>query len=229
MKDKKLRGYTPPWRIEELMLWLKKRKTASWQVFVRETGGTLDQYYHVRSKIGLSKRNPALSIAMKEAARKRAEQKLLDLKKLEETLHVTPPEIPAEVPVKTPAETPAETPVETPVEALVESLADKLVAMFEDNEQFLAGKEEPAPKEEEVVVESNTPDFIWYEMDLLQRRLQSVAAGLNNVMSICQSRDREKKKMMHSLINENTTLRIENDSLKQQVMELTEMINGTSV
>jgi hypothetical protein len=242
MKDKKLRGYTPPWRIEELMLWLKKRKTASWQVFVRETGGTLDQYYHVRSKIGLSKRNPALSIAMKEAARKRAEQKLLDLKKLEETLHVTPPEIPAETPADTPVEAPVETVSQPEVsleqtftappdvsEIQQEMCRKTLVEIQEDNEQFLAGKEDPAPKEEEVVVEGNTPDFIWYEMNLLQRRLQSVAAGLNNVMSICQSRDREKKKMMHSLINENTTLRIENDSLKQQVMELTEMINGTSV
>jgi regulator of replication initiation timing len=35
--------------------------------------------------------------------------------------------------------------------------------------------------------------------------------------------------MMRDLINENTTLRVENNNLKHQVSELTEMINGTPV
>jgi hypothetical protein len=48
-------------------------------------------------------------------------------------------------------------------------------------------------------------------------------------MKVSQSRDGDQKRMMRELINENTTLRIENSNLKQQVSELTEMINGTPV
>jgi hypothetical protein len=214
-----MRTRSTPKRIAELTRWINKNKTAPWRDFVRETGGTQTQYYHVRSNLNLSRRNPGLSVVMKEVARRRADAKWLGTTPTE-TLDVTPTWMPPES-----LEMPADAPVETPTE----TLADKLTAMFKDNEQFLAGKEEPAPKKEEAVVEGNTPDFIWYEMDLLQKRLQSVSAGLHNVMSICQSRDREQKKMMHSLINENTTLRVENNSLKQQVMELTEMINGTSI
>lgn len=211
-----MRTRSSPRRIEELTRWIKKNKNARWQDFVRETGGLQSQYYHIRSELGINKKNPFLSEAMRAVARRRAEKEEADrllaetsnaAEALEQTF-TAPPDV---------------------SEIQQEMCRKTLVEIQEDNEQFLAGKEEPAPKEEEVVVEGNTPDFIWYEMDLLQRRLQSVSAGLNNVMSICQSRDREQKKMMHSLINENTTLRIENNSLKQQVMELTEMINGTSV
>jgi hypothetical protein len=211
-----MRTRSSPRRIEELTRWIKKNKNARWQDFVRETGGLQSQYYHIRSELGINKKNPFLSEAMRAVARRRAEKEEADrllaetsnaAEALEQTF-TAPPDV---------------------SEIQQEMCRKTLVEIQEDNEQFLAGKEEPAPKEEEVVVEGNTPDFIWYEMDLLQRRLQSVAAGLNNVMSICQSRDKEQKKMMHSLINENTTLRIENNSLKQQVMELTEMINGTSV
>lgn len=211
-----MRTRSSPRRIEELTRWIKKNKNARWQDFVRETGGLQSQYYHIRSELGINKKNPFLSEAMRAVARRRAEKEEADrllaetsnaAEALEQTF-TAPPDV---------------------SEIQQEMCRKTLVEIQEDNEQFLAGKEEPAPKEEEVVVEGNTPDFIWYEMDLLQRRLQSVSAGLNHVMSICQSRDREQKKMMHSLINENTTLRIENNSLKQQVMELTEMINGTSV
>ena len=211
-----MRTRSSPRRIEELTRWIKKNKNARWQDFVRETGGLQSQYYHIRSELGINKQTPFLSEAMRAVARRRAEKEEADrllaetsnaAEALEQTF-TAPPDV---------------------SEIQQEMCRKTLVEIQEDNEQFLAGKEEPAPKEEEVVVEGNTPDFIWYEMDLLQRRLQSVSAGLNNVMSICQSRDREQKKMMHSLINENTTLRIENNSLKQQVMELTEMINGTSV
>ena len=211
-----MRTRSSPRRIEELTRWIKKNKNARWQDFVRETGGLQSQYYHIRSELGINKKNPFLSEAMRAVARRRAEKEEADrllaetsnaAEALEQTF-TAPPDV---------------------SEIQQEMCRKTLVEIQEDNEQFLAGKEEPALKEEEVVVEGNTPDFIWYEMDLLQRRLQSVSAGLNNVMSICQSRDREQKKMMHSLINENTTLRIENNSLKQQVMELTEMINGTSV
>jgi regulator of replication initiation timing len=48
-------------------------------------------------------------------------------------------------------------------------------------------------------------------------------------MKVAHSRDADQKKMMRDLINENTTLRVENNNLKQQVSELTEMINGTPV
>lgn len=211
-----MRTRSSPRRIEELTRWIKKNKNARWQDFVRETGGLQSQYYHIRSELGINKKNPFLSEAMRAVARRRAEKEEADrllaetsnaAEALEQTF-TAPPDV---------------------SEIQQEMCRKTLVEIQEDNEQFLAGKEEPALKEEEVVVEGNTPDFIWYEMDLLQRRLQSVSAGLNHVMSICQSRDREQKKMMHSLINENTTLRIENNSLKQQVMELTEMINGTSV
>jgi hypothetical protein len=211
-----MRVYSSPTRIAELTRWVKKNKNSSWREFVLETGGRQTQFYHIRSNLGLSQKKPQQSIAMREAAKRRAEQEEAaylaeEAARLAESLEqvlTAPPDVP---------------------EIQQEMCQKTLVEIQEDNEQFLAGKEEPAPKKEEVVVEGNTPDFIWYEMDLLQKRLQSVSAGLNYVMVICQSRDREQKKMMHHLIHENTTLRVENNSLRQQVMELTEMINGTSI
>lgn len=85
------------------------------------------------------------------------------------------------------------------------------------------------PTATEVVVEGNTPDFIWYEMDLLQRKLSDISVRMNHVMKVSQARDADQKKMMRDLITENTELRVNNNSLKQQVSELTEMINGTPV
>lgn len=84
------------------------------------------------------------------------------------------------------------------------------------------------PKEEHVV-EGITPDFIWYEMDLVQNQLRSLIGRVAHVAKVSQSRDAEYKKMMRDLITENTELRVNNNSLRQQVTELTEMINGTPV
>lgn len=85
------------------------------------------------------------------------------------------------------------------------------------------------PTATEVVVEGTTPDFIWYEMDLLQRKLSDISGRLTHVMKVSQARDADQKKMMRDLITENTELRVNNSSLKQQVAELTEMINGAPV
>ena len=82
---------------------------------------------------------------------------------------------------------------------------------------------------ETVVAEGVTPDFIWYEMDLMQRKISDISGRLWHVMKVCQARDADQKKMMRELITENTELRVNNSSLKQQVTELTEMINGTPV
>lgn len=82
---------------------------------------------------------------------------------------------------------------------------------------------------ETVVTEGITPDFIWYEMDLMQRKISDISGRLWHVMKVCQARDADQKKMMRELITENTELRVNNSSLKQQVTELTEMINGTPV
>jgi hypothetical protein len=92
--------------------------------------------------------------------------------------------------------------------------------------ELAAGKVQP---KQEVVVEGVAPDFIWYEMDLMQRRLGDVSTRLNHVMKVAQARDADQKKMMRDLISENTSLRVENNGLKQQVSELTEMINGAPV
>lgn len=86
-----------------------------------------------------------------------------------------------------------------------------------------------APTATEVVVEGVTPDFIWYEMDLLQRKLSDISVRMNHVMKVSQARDADQKKMMRDLISENTELRVNSNSLRQQVTELTEMINGTPV
>ena len=82
---------------------------------------------------------------------------------------------------------------------------------------------------ETVVVEGVTPDYIWYEMDLMQRKISDISGRLGHVMKVCQARDADQKKMMRELITENTELRVNNSSLKQQVADLTEMINGTPV
>ena len=86
-----------------------------------------------------------------------------------------------------------------------------------------------APTATEVVVEGVTPDFIWYEMDLLQRKLSDISVRMNHVMKVSQARDADQKKMMRDLISENTELRVNSNSLRQQVAELTEMINGSPV
>jgi len=82
---------------------------------------------------------------------------------------------------------------------------------------------------EEHVVEGVTPDFIWYEMELLQRKIGDISGRLFHIAKVCQARDADQKKMMRELITENTELRVNNSSLRQQVTELTEMINGTPV
>ena len=166
-------------RIAELTRWMKKNKTASWHDFVKETGGTQSQYYHVRAALGLSKRNSLLSVAMKKVAKnKKAKQATITLS----------PQSSATVEVKV----------------------------------------EDRPKDE-VIIEGNTPDFIWYEMDLMQRKLGDISSRLAHVMKVAQARDGDQKKMMRDLIQENTELRVNNNSLTQQVSELTEMINGSPV
>jgi hypothetical protein len=109
---------------------------------------------------------------------------------------------------------------EAPIEPTAAEIRNK------ENEEFLAGKVQP---KQEVVTEGVAPDFIWYEMDLMQRRLGDVSTRLNHVMKVAQARDADQKKMMRDLISENTSLRVENNGLKQQVSELTEMINGAPV
>lgn len=93
-----------------------------------------------------------------------------------------------------------------------------------ENEEFLA-----SPSKDKIVVEGVTPDFIWYEMDLMQRKLSDISQRLNHVMKVSQARDHDQKKMMRDLISENSQLRVENNAMRQQVGELTEMINGTPV
>jgi hypothetical protein len=96
------------------------------------------------------------------------------------------------------------------------------------NETFLADKSVPVFKPEEVP-EGSTPDFMWYELDLMQRRLSDFSLRLNVVMKLSRARDTDHKKMMRDLINENSELRVSNNDLRQQVAEFTEMINGAPV
>lgn len=180
-----MRTRAPHHRVLELQNWLKKNKKASWQEFVKHTGGTKSQYYHARENIGLGK-NSALSEAMKKvyAAKKSKSLPQSGLNKDEAVI----------------------------------------AARNKDNEEFLAG-----PSKDRVVVEGVTPDFIWYEMDLMQRKMSDISQRLNHVMKVSQSRDHDQKKMMRDLISENSQLRVDNNALRQQVSELTEMINGTPV
>jgi len=170
-------------RVAELKRWLKKNKTATWQTFVKETGGKESQYYHLRTALGISKRNEALSAAMKEAAKRRLAKKA------------------------------------------AQAVVTDLSKIQKDNETFLADKSVPATSTEEV----SAPDFMWYELDLMQRRLQDLSQRLTAVMKASRTRDADHKKMMRDLINENSELRVANNDLRQQVAEFTEMINGTPV
>ena len=97
-----------------------------------------------------------------------------------------------------------------------------------DNETFLADKSVPVFKPDEAP-EGSTPDFMWYELDLMQRRLSDFSLRLNVVMKLSRARDTDHKKMMRDLINENSELRVSNNDLRQQVAEFTEMINGAPV
>jgi hypothetical protein len=177
-----------PTRMAELKRWLKKNKSATSHHFVKETGGTSTQYYHIRAALGIGRRNEILSVAMKEVAKRRFGKK--------------------------------------PAEAVVEVPAD-VVDKNKDNEAFLADLS--VPKTEEAVAEGSTPDFMWYELDLMQRRLSDFSLRLNVVMKLSRARDTDHKKMMRDLINENSELRVSNNDLRQQVAEFTEMINGAPV
>lgn len=112
----------------------------------------------------------------------------------------------------------------TPENLNKEEVAAVVAKRNKENEEFLAG-----PSKDTVVVEGVTPDFIWYEMDLMQRKLSDISQRLNHVMKVSQARDHDQKKMMRDLISENSQLRVDNNALRQQVGELTEMINGTPV
>ena len=96
-------------------------------------------------------------------------------------------------------------------------------------EQLVLQEIDNTPVKDEVIAEGVTPDFIWYEMELVQNHLRSLIGRVAHVAKVSQTRDAEYKKMMRDLITENTELRVNNSSLKQQVTELTEMINGTPV
>lgn len=106
---------------------------------------------------------------------------------------------------------------------------DVVAERQKDNEEYLAGKAEKPPEKTQDVPEVTAPDFIWSEMDLMQRKLGDVSLRLNHLMKVAQARDNDQKRMMRDLINENTSLRVESNGLRQQVAELTEMINGTPV
>ena len=175
-------------RMAELKRWIKKNKTANSTDFVKETGGTKTQYYHLRSKLGIGYRNVLLSESMKKVAARRKEQKVADAPK-----------------------------------AVIAKAAELI---NQDNETFLSDKSVPVT---EGVAEGTTPDFMWYELDLMQRRLQDFSLRLNVVMKLSRARDADHKKMMRDLINENSELRVSNNDLRQQVAEFTEMINGTPV
>jgi hypothetical protein len=163
-------------RKQTLINWLKENKKATYKEFIRETGGTSSQYYHLRADLyGLMM--PQLSDAMKKSHERRRSPK---------------PEQPVQVEKK-------------PVV---------------DVEQ---------PEKDNVLIEGVTPDFIWYEMDLLQRKLGEISGRIAHVSKVSQNRMADQQKMMRDLIHENTRLSVDNSSLRQQVTELTEMINGTSV
>ena len=180
-------------RVDDLKRWIKKHPDADWKEFVKQTGGTQSQFYHIRNRFGLSKANKKLSETMKEifALKKKDKPEAIDQAANEQA-----------------------------VEAIVE-------ARQKENEEYLAGPTTKAAPE--IVVEGVTPDFIWYEMDLMQRKLSDVSNRLNHVMRVAQARDNDQKKMMRELISENSELRVQNRSLVQQVAEFTEMINGTPV
>lgn len=163
-------------RVEQLRSWVKKHKDATWQEFVRSTGGTKTQYYHFRCSIGIAKKNPGLSAVMKEMAKKRKSNNEVAKDEGTQTITLT-----------------------------------------------------PTTKQPTVLIEGVTPDFIWYEMDLMQRKLGDLSTRIAHVMKVAQARDADQKKMMRDLISENTELRVTNNGLRQQVSELTEMINGTPV
>jgi hypothetical protein len=173
-----------PKRVEELRRWLKRNKDATWQTFVKETGGTQSQYYRARIALGYDK-NKALSDGMKAMYKRK---KTLTL--------------------------------------IIPKGGKSTVSLSEAKKQT---EEFAKPTATEVVTEGVTPDFIWYEIDLIQRKLSDVSTRLAHVMKVSQGRDADQKKMMQQLITENTELRVNNSSLSQQVAELTEMINGTPV
>lgn len=175
-------------RAQELRRWLKRNKSATWQTFVKETGGTQSQYYRARNALGFDK-NEAVSEGMK---------------KMYERKRKAPKTITLIVPKK-----------DKPVPSVKETIKEM--------EEFAK------PTATEVKIEGNTPDFIWYEIALIQRKLIDISTRLAHVMEVAQARDRDQKKMMRDLITENTELRVNNNSLTQQVAELTEMINGTPV
>lgn len=110
------------------------------------------------------------------------------------------------------------------VKRTAESLSEIIERRNRENEAFLAH-----PTKDSVIIEGTTPDFIWYEIELLQRKIGDISSRLANLMKVSQGRDSDQKKMLRDLISENSQLRVSNNAMRQQIGELTEMINGAPV
>jgi hypothetical protein len=62
------------------------------------------------------------------------------------------------------------------------------------------------PPKDEVVVEGNSPDFIWYEMELITNKLEHLRYRIEHVSKVARARDGEQKDLMQRLMDENAEL-----------------------
>jgi hypothetical protein len=152
--------------LNKYAIWLKKNKAATFEEFNQATEGTKSAYYYARFRLGITRKTPKLSMAMKASHARRA------------------------------------------------SLDGSITSVG-------------LPKA--VKAKSETHDFMWYELSLLQTDLNDSMAKLKYIMQMTANREVDSKKLIQTLLQENNMLRIDNEQLRKEVRDLTEMVNGPSV
>jgi hypothetical protein len=70
-----------------------------------------------------------------------------------------------------------------------------------------------------IQVEGITPDFVWYESDLLTRDMQGWISRFQKLANVMEARHKEHIKMIDDVMRENDDLKIQISTLKSQLKE----------
>lgn len=72
---------------------------------------------------------------------------------------------------------------------------------------------------EGVEIEGLTPDFVWYESDLLMRDMQAWISRFQKLANVMEARHREHVKMLDNVMRENDSLKFQFSALMSQLEE----------
>jgi hypothetical protein len=70
-----------------------------------------------------------------------------------------------------------------------------------------------------VEIEGITPDFVWYESDLLIRDMQAWISRFQKLTNVMEARHREHVKMLDDVMRQNDSLKFQLSALMSQLEE----------